>query len=162
MKTLCIDASLTSTGWALFDDLRLQKFGKINTQKKDLKRLEAIVGALNDILIDDNVEQVIMEGGFSKIANLKTGLMLAELRGAIKYEISKKNLILLEPAPQQIKKLLTGNGRATKEEVFEALHEIYKNDKLFATIGPFSDSAGKKKTSDVYDAISLFSIVKDR
>ena len=51
--------------------------------------------------------------------------------------------------PTSVKKLMTGNGKASKEEVAEHIRTNYRD------IGSYSDKAGKNKTSDIYDAIGI-------
>ena len=64
-------------------------------------------------------------------------------------------------APLEIKKKITGKGNSTKLEVFQKLAILYANDEVFLEIGDFSDKSGKDKTSDIYDAISIFSLYDD-
>ena len=51
--------------------------------------------------------------------------------------------------PSSVKKLVTGNGRAIKEDVAKYIQENYID------IGEYSDKQGKNKTSDICDAISI-------
>ena len=52
-------------------------------------------------------------------------------------------------APTSVKKFITGSGKAKKDDVAKVIRENYID------IGEYSDSTGKKKTSDIYDAISV-------
>ena len=159
MNILCLDASLSSTGYAIFKNNRLEKYGKICPDNKD-RRLLYIYEYIERLIEKERIDKVIIEDGFVKKENLKTGLQLAELRGCIKLLCLILNKKLITVAPQQIKKAITGKGNCTKEDVFNELKQIYKYDKVFNTIGPFSDKSNKDKTSDIYDAISLFEITK--
>lgn len=161
MNILTLDASLSSTGYSIFKNDKLVKYGKICPDNKDL-RLLYLYDYISNIIENENINIIIIEDGFSKIVNLKTGLQLAELRGCIKLLSLKKDIEIITTAPQHLKKLITGKGNSTKEEVFECLKEIYKNDKVFNNIGPFSDKSNKDKTSDIYDAIALYEIYKNK
>ena len=63
--------------------------------------------------------------------------------------ITKNNLTIEYLAPTSVKKIVTGNGKATKEDVAKYVQDHYIN------IGEYSDKSGKNKTSDIYDAISI-------
>lgn len=160
MNILTIDASLSSTGYAIFKNKKLAKFGKICPSKNEKQKLKFFYEELLKIIKENKINDIVIEDGFSKIANLRTGLMLAELRGCIKLLAYMNDVEIYTVAPQQIKKIITGKGNATKEDVANKLCEIYADNSLFKSIGTFSDKNNREKTSDIYDAISLFEYIR--
>ena len=161
MNILCIDASLTSTGWALFVNKKLTKVGKIQPKEKTEKRLLFLYNEIIKICKNENINLVLFEDGFTNKKNFKAGLQLAEFRGIIKLICLLNNIEYKTGAPLEIKKKITGKGNSTKLEVFQKLAILYANDEVFLKIGDFSDKSGKDKTSDIYDAISFFSLYDD-
>ena len=138
MNILCLDASLSSTGYAIFKNNRLEKYGKICPDNKD-RRLLYIYEYIKRLIEKERIDKVIIEDGFVKMANLKTGLQLAELRGCIKLLCLILNKKLITVAPQQIKKAITGKGNCTKEDVFNELKQIYKYDNLIMIVVQYSE-----------------------
>ena len=97
---------------------------------------------------------MILEDGFSG-TNLKTGLQLATLRGAIIATFRLENLQVDHLKPTQIRQMLECGGKASKEEVAKVVTDTYQGNPVFDKIGPYSDKQNKNKTSDIYDAISI-------
>jgi crossover junction endodeoxyribonuclease RuvC len=154
MKVMGIDASKTSSGWSIIEDEKLIAFGLIKTTTKDKFRLKIIYESISKLIKKYKPDIILMEDGFSG-PNKKVSIELGKVRGVIELLSQQNNyeIILLQPA--QVKKMIAGNGNAKKELVAEILCEIYKNNSIFLTIGPFSSKQGKKKTDDIYDAISI-------
>lgn len=62
MKTLALDASSKSTGWAIFDGQKLEKYGCITATSSDLyKRIEKMGTELTTILNENKIDKVIIE-----------------------------------------------------------------------------------------------------
>ena len=57
--------------------------------------------------------------------------------------------------PSEIRKAFGCGGRAKKDEVAQAVINMYPNNDKLNNIGPYSDKQNKNKTSDIYDAISI-------
>ena len=57
--------------------------------------------------------------------------------------------------PSEIRKTLGCGGNAKKEDVAQAIVNMYPDNKKLDIIGPYSDKQNKNKTSDIYDAISI-------
>ena len=62
-----------------------------------------------------------MEQIFSHGQNLKTALQLAHLRGAILLTLADAEVEVVHYSPTQVKRLLTGSGRAPKEQIQHAV-----------------------------------------
>ena len=156
---LGLDPSLTSTGWCVMAeaDERIISKGRITSNNKyeEDVRVMTICQDICMIAQEYLVSEVAMEGQFSAGLNLSTGLLLSRLRGAVMHAIRTEGLNIFYYQPSDVKKVITGKGNAGKEIVFESLSDIYKEDAVFLDIGPYSDKPGKKKTSDIYDAVGV-------
>ena len=157
-SVLAIDPALSTTGYAVINKntLEIIYINKFTTSpKKSLdERINEIVAKLFSIAAQYNVKDVILEDGFSG-TNLGTGLKLATLRGAIigVFAFCKYNVVHMMPT--QIRKYLGVGGNAKKDDVAQAVIDMYPNNKKLGIIGPYSDKQNKDKTSDIYDAISI-------
>ena len=69
---------------------------------------------------------VAMEQIFSHGRNLKTALQLAHVRGAILATLADASISVVHYSPTQIKRLLTGSGRAPKEQIQRAVRAELK------------------------------------
>ena len=153
---LALDPSLSSTGWAVFDDKNTcPEVNKIQTDTNDGntdERITIIVDKIQTLAFSYNIRHVIFEDGYIG-KSAKTGLQLAELRGAIIYILRAQGYDVYHMMPSQIRKTFGLKGNAKKEEVANAVLEKYPE--LENKIGPYSDKQNKKKTSDMYDAVSI-------
>jgi len=69
-----------------------------------------------DIILSDDIDEVAIEDIFFAY-NPKTVLKLAQFRGALSLRIIQKFGNFSEYTPLQVKKSVTGNGKASKESV---------------------------------------------
>jgi len=151
MVILGIDASLNSTGYAVLKDGVLIAYGKIVPKKK---KLSTIAITITEIIEKHKPDLVRMEDGFIG-KNKKTALVLAKVRGIIEMLVESKNIPINLYEPTTIKRQIGGSGKATKEQVYIRLAATFKMDKLFKTIGTYSEKHNKDKTDDIYDAIAI-------
>jgi crossover junction endodeoxyribonuclease RuvC len=75
-----------------------------------------LVEGLDLILKSHRVDEVAIEDIFFAF-NPKTVLKLAQFRGALSLKILQEHGNFAEYTPLQVKKALTGNGKAAKEQV---------------------------------------------
>lgn len=153
MHILSLDPSLSSTGYAIIDSCtkKLILKGKINTSSKYSTddRIQLIIKTLEAL---PNITHVILEDGYIGV-NGKTGMQLAQLRGALIAYYKYHNHIVIHQQPSEIRKNFGLKGNAKKDEVAQEVLKYYPI--LLQEIGPYSDKANKQKTSDIYDAISI-------
>lgn len=153
MKIMGIDPSISCSGWVLIEDGKLKKYGTIRTSTDDNKRFLYIFNEFDKLIKKLNPDEIHVETPYIGL-NAQTGLNLAYVRGGLIILCERLNVPMVSLAPQEIKKAITGSGRATKEEVFNVLCDKFKGDKVFNKIGPFSDKNNEDKTSDIYDALA--------
>lgn len=121
MKILGIDPGTRNCGYAIVEkngrDLKLIEAGliKIKTtilQEQIVEMTEGIDLIFNAHIIDE----VSIEDMFYAF-NPKTVIKLAQFRGAISLKILQNFGNFAEYTPLQVKQAVTGNGKATKEQV---------------------------------------------
>jgi crossover junction endodeoxyribonuclease RuvC len=122
-RCLGIDPGLNRTGYAIL--VRgakrpvLKEGGVIrSTASRSLaERVHEIGGGLREVLDEFQPPVLAIEQVFSLGKNPKTALLMAHARGAILFAAAERNIPVVHYTPRQIKKLLTGSGTATKEQV---------------------------------------------
>ena len=121
MKILGIDPGTRNCGYAVVlktgRDIKLIEAGLIKIKPKVLQEqiLEMNEG-LDLIFAKHEINQVSIEDMFFAF-NPKTVIKLAQFRGAISLKVLQKFGNFAEYTPLQIKQAVTGNGKATKEQV---------------------------------------------
>ncbi len=95
--------------------------------KPDLlqEQIISLVEGLDLILKSHKIDEVAIEDIFYAY-NPKTVLKLAQFRGALSLKILQEIGYFHEYTPLQVKKALTGNGKATKEQVAFMVKRILK------------------------------------
>jgi crossover junction endodeoxyribonuclease RuvC len=119
MKILGIDPGTIKCGYAVIETvpkLTLVDAGFIKITEKVLQyQLAQLIEGI-DMIYDDSIEEVAMEDIFYAY-NPKTVLKLAQFRGALSLRILQIHGNFSEYTPLQVKKAVTGNGKAKKEQV---------------------------------------------
>ena len=126
-RYLGIDPGLCRTGYALIERTSrgpvLREGGVIqSTPRISLhERVLEIGSGLREVLLDLKPQVVAIEQVFSSAQNVKSSLLLAHARGAILMVIAEAGVPVVHFTPAQIKKLLTGSGKAPKEQIQHAV-----------------------------------------
>ena len=120
IKILGIDPGSIRCGYAIIEKkgnkLKLIDAGIIKIKEKILQyQIAELIEGLDTILTDD-INEVAIEDIFFAY-NPKTVLKLAQFRGALSLRIIQKIGNFAEYTPLQVKKSVTGNGKASKESV---------------------------------------------
>lgn len=137
VRYLGIDPGLNRTGYAVFErGMRgpvLKEGGVIrSTQKLTLaERVLEIGQGLREVLVQYQPAVMAIEQVFSTGQYPKTALLMAHARGAILYAAAEQNVRVVHYMPRQIKRLLTGSGKASKEQVQRAIqNELHLKELL--------------------------------
>ncbi len=133
MRILGIDPGSRNCGYAIVEkegrQLRLVEAGLIRIRQKELQhQIVELVEGLELILRSQPVDEVAIEDIFFAF-NPKTVLKLAQFRGALSLKILQEHGNFAEYTPLQVKKALTGNGKAAKEQVAFMVKRILKIQK---------------------------------
>lgn len=120
-KILGIDPGTINCGYAVIEkdnrDLRLCEAGLIKIKSKILQeQIVEMVEGLDLIFSNHEISEVAIEDMFYAF-NPKSVIKLAQFRGAISLKVLQKFGNFSEYTPLQVKKAVTGNGKAAKEQV---------------------------------------------
>jgi len=122
MRVLGIDPSLQSTGFGIVEEdagrLRPVAYGVIKpTVKLPLHlKLAEIKSELGELIRTYGPAEASIENPFYA-QNMKTALLLGQVRGAVLVAIAGAGCGLAEYSALEIKKAVTGYGQADKEQV---------------------------------------------
>ncbi len=102
-----------------------------STPKTTLQsRIREIANGLREVLEELQPEIVAIEQLFSHAQNPKTALLMAHVRGAILITLAEAELPVVHYTPTQTKRLLTGSGKASKEQIQHAVKTELKLDPI--------------------------------
>ena len=121
MKILGIDPGTRNCGYAIVEkngnSLKLIEAGLIKIKTKILQeQIVEMTEGFDLIFAKHKIDEVSIEDMFYAF-NPKTVIKLAQFRGAISLKILQKFGNFAEYTPLQVKQAVTGNGKATKEQV---------------------------------------------
>ena len=93
-----------------------------STQKLPLaERVLEIGQGVREVIEQYQPYVMAIEQVFSTVQYPKTALLMAHARGAILYAAAERNVRVVHYTARQIKRLLTGSGKAGKEQVQRAI-----------------------------------------
>ena len=121
-----IDPGLNCTGYGVVDRLadgrcRLVEAGAVRTAASAAleTRLRMLYDGVCEALDDLQPQVVIVESLYSKYRHPRTAILMGHARGVI-YLAAQERALQVEAYPaSQVKRALTGSGRAAKEQVAE-------------------------------------------
>jgi len=119
MRILGIDPGTIRCGYAIIETspkLHLIDAGFIKIKEKNLQyQLSELIEGI-DLIFKEKIDEVAIEDIFYAY-NPKTVLKLAQFRGALSLRILQLHGNFYEYTPLQVKRAVTGNGKAKKEQV---------------------------------------------
>lgn len=88
MRTLALDQASNCSGWAIFNDNELEKYGKIDLSKEPElgERLHQLRCKVKKMIKEYNIDKVILEDIYmdgQRVNNVKTFKVLAEVFGVL-------------------------------------------------------------------------------
>ena len=121
MKILGIDPGTRNCGYAIVEkngnSIKLIEAGLIKIKTKILQeQIVEMTEGFDLIFGKHEIDEVSIEDMFYAF-NPKTVIKLAQFRGAISLKILQEFGNFAEYTPLQVKQAVTGNGKATKEQV---------------------------------------------
>jgi len=121
MNILGIDPGSRNLGYCLLSydgkSYSLIEAGLLKIKKYELQvQIVELIEGLDIILKAHDIDEVAIEDIFFAY-NPKSVLKLAQFRGALSLKILQEIGYFYEYTPLQVKKSLTGNGKASKEQV---------------------------------------------
>ena len=135
MRILGIDPGMAIVGYGLINydgkDCELISSGSIQTKKgeKESARLLEIYNDMQTIVEQLKPDAAAIEKLFF-VHNQTTVMPVAHARGVILTVLEQHNIPIFEYTPMEVKKVLTGFGRADKKEVEQMVKISLGTDKL--------------------------------
>jgi len=130
MRILGIDPGLQVCGYACLDaergEERLIEAGVIRTEGDDAleQRLNRIADDTESLLKSFTPEVVAVEELYSHYAHPRTAILMGHARGVILQKCAAASVEVRSFSATRIKKSITGNGRASKEQVQRTIQTI--------------------------------------
>ena len=129
MRILGIDPGLRRTGYACVKinarggEPTLVEAGvlRIATTGPLHARLLQIRTELLEVLADFKPDHAAVETLFSHVKHAQTAIIMGHARGVLLATMAEKKLLITEFAPKEVKRAVTGNGNASKEQVRRAV-----------------------------------------
>ena len=124
---LGIDPGLCRTGYALLQRGAqgpiLREGGVIRSNPKLSlgERVLEIAEGLREVMREYGPQVMAIEQVFSTVQFPKTAILMAHARGAILLTAAEFKISVVDYTPRQIKRMLTGSGKASKEQVQHAV-----------------------------------------
>ena len=129
MRILGIDPSVQSTGFGIIEfrnnAYSAITYGVIRPSSKlpFHQKIHRIKILIEELIDNHKPEDVAIENPFYA-KNIKTALSLGQVRGATLVAVAEHHCHLFEYSALEIKKAVTGYGRADKHQVLEMIKQI--------------------------------------
>jgi crossover junction endodeoxyribonuclease RuvC len=126
-RVLGVDPGLNRTGYAVLERAAhapVLREGGVLESTRDLSLAERILElgrGLRDVIDEHRPDVLAIEQVFSTAQYPKTAILMAHARGALLYAASDAGVPIVHYTPTQIKRLLTGSGKASKEQIQHAI-----------------------------------------
>lgn len=128
VKVLGVDPGSTRTnpmGWAIIEKDELLDYGCVRVNCTGPERLEKIYNKMEKVIKKhSDIELYCIENQFGPSGqSLKT---ISEVIGTIRFLLRSYNIKYYDKYhPSHIKKVITGKGNASKEEVMKVIRSVY-------------------------------------
>jgi crossover junction endodeoxyribonuclease RuvC len=127
IKVLGIDPGLADTGIGIVRgsglDVSGYAYGTVSTSRAEPTacRLEQIYTKVTRVLADEQPDLMVLEDVFSLEKYPRSGIVLGKVCGVLLLAGTQSGVPLVEVPVRQAKQILTGNGRATKDQLERAV-----------------------------------------
>lgn len=133
-KVIGVDPGLADTGFGIVhgsgSQIKDYAFGTIRTSKTETLpgRLHNIFSELCSILNSEKPDLMVIEDIFSLKQYPKSSITLGKVCGVILLAGFRHGVQAIELPAREVKRILTGNGNATKDQVERAVRHFLKRD----------------------------------
>ena len=130
MRILGIDPGLNVTGYGVIqqtkEGIKIIEAGTIKTSsaKNISTRLNIIYSQVLDLIKETKPKVCILEKLYSHYKHPITAILMGHARGAIVLATSLTNLKLVSYPAKTVKRAVTGNGNASKQQVQRTVESI--------------------------------------
>ncbi len=130
MRILGIDPGLGTTGYGIIEErtFKLIEAGTIKTQANTpiQSRLKKIFDSLTEIIEEHEPGVLVLEKIYSHYRHPTTAILMGHARAVVCLVSGIHRIRLVNYPPTKIKKTITGNGHASKEQVQRMVQNILK------------------------------------
>ena len=123
MRVLGIDPGLNITGYGVLDDApsgpQVCEAGIVRGKARGemAERLQVIYTGVVDVITSLNPTVMAIEELYSHYDRPRTAILMGHARGVICLAAAQHSIPVMHYAATQVKKILTGNGRAPKTQM---------------------------------------------
>ncbi len=127
MKVIGVDPGLQVSGYAVIEqirhDVKILDAGVIraDTQLPLEKRLRQIHQDIRSILQENQPELMAVEELYAHYKHPRTAILMGHARGMFLLAAAEQGIEVLDYAATRVKKSITGQGRASKEQIQRAV-----------------------------------------
>ena len=127
MILLGIDPGLTATGYAVLEaangTLRLRDSGCARSRSRQPveARLRTIYDGVAEVCARWHPSLAVLEGLYAEYDFPRTAILMGHVRGVICLAADQSGARVVEIAPAEVKRALTGSGRARKDQIRRAV-----------------------------------------
>lgn len=124
---LGIDPGLNTTGYGVISDAggsaRLVEAGIVRTRAKGSmeSRLQELHSGVTEVIQAHRPDRMAIEQLFSHYERVRTAILMGHARGVICLAAAQAGMHVTSYEPTRVKKTLTGNGRAAKAQMQQAV-----------------------------------------
>lgn len=130
MRILGIDPGLGITGYGMIEgkDFKLVEAGIIKTPSNTpiQDRLKKIFDAVSEIIEEHKPGVLVLEKIYSHYKHPATAILMGHARAAVCLACGMRKVRLINYPSTRIKKVITGNGHASKQQVQRMVQGILK------------------------------------
>ena len=129
---LGIDPGLDTTGYGLLDvrggKIAIREAGVIRTTPDESlgSRIEQIYDGIRELIATFHPAAMAVEQLHSTYEHPQTAILMGHARGVICLAAAQEAVPIASYRPTQVKKTLTGSGRATKDQMQRAIQTEFK------------------------------------
>jgi crossover junction endodeoxyribonuclease RuvC len=133
---LGVDPGLNRTGYAILERSASQpvlREGGVIRSTAGLALAERIMElgrGLREVIDEFKPQVLAIEQVFSTTKFPKTAILMAHARGALLFVAADAGVPVVHYTPTQVKRLLTGSGHASKEQIQHAIRQELRLDKV--------------------------------
>ena len=133
VKVVGVDPGLAGTGVGIVwgEELRVDgyAFGAVETEKGTplAERLRTIHGKLLRLIEKEKPDLLVVEDVFSLPQNPKSGILLGKVAGVVLLAAGQAGITVCEVPVREVKKVLSGNGAASKEQLEKRVRHILRH-----------------------------------
>jgi len=149
VRILGVDPGLIRTGYGVVESapsggLKLIEAGIIRTVSGERisKRLADIFRNISDIIKEHSPEVLVLEKIYSHYKHPATAILMGHARGVVCLASGMNNIKLVNYPATRIKKAVTGNGKATKNQIQKTVKALMGLNKM-------------PEPADISDAIAI-------